>query len=234
MEDPRELLSDGIAALRAKDLRQAEMFFLEACQAYARKGRKLSSQEFAYHKAACYGLGRVYRLTGRYELAVVILERALPNPVAFKDLVNTFRALAQLAEKSGDEHARAAWYHRMYSLARIHSVVTSMHSPQRPQAMDWPLAAKWIDELRDRHGTIYAFRFDGPKLPDDALLNSDDYKSMELCRRAAETSITDSALQPTIPWEFGPPADDLVPPEIDLGLERDLSWSTKSAVSETV
>jgi tetratricopeptide (TPR) repeat protein len=108
VEDPRELLADGIAALRAKDLRQAETFFLEACQAYARKDRQLSSQEFAYHKAACYGLGRVYRLTGRYELAVMILERALPNPVAFKDLINTFRSLAHRAEKEGDEHARWA------------------------------------------------------------------------------------------------------------------------------
>ena len=225
MDSARELIDDGIAALRAKDLRQAEMFFLEACQAYARKGTELSAQEFAYHKAACYGLGRVYRLTGRYELAVIILERALPNPVAFKDLVNAFRFLASVSQKEGDLESKAAWYNRMYSLARVHQAVSAIRLADSPKSMDWQKGAKWIEELHQQHGTIYAFRFEGQEVEGDTLLSREDYEALAQCRRQIKSLAVQSLAQPVIPLDLGA-VEQIEAPELDLGLGKDYSWST--------
>ena len=221
MEEPREILADGIAALRAGELRHAETFFLEVYQALSRRPRELNSHEFAYMKAACYGLGRVYRLTGRHELAVMILERALPNPVAFKDLIKTFRHLAQAAHAQGDQEARAGWYHRMYSLAKIHSAVADVHLPDKPHAMDWQQGAQWIDELRLRHGTIYAFRYEGEGIAGDTLLSEEDYQALRECRQLAADAVSTPGEIGEISHFFEPSDADLAPP-LELSAFRDL------------
>ena len=221
VEDPKELLADGIAALRAGEFWHAEAFFLEVYQALSRRPRELNPHEFAYMKAACYGLGRVYRLTGRHELAVTILERALPNPVAFKDLIKAFRHLAESAHAQGNQEARAGWYHRMYSLAKIHSVVATLHSPQKPQAMDWQLGAQWIDELRGKHGTIYAYHFDGEPIAGDTLLSEDDYEALRACRELAAASVTEAPTDNPRTSALFEPADAEEPPPLEMSALRD-------------
>lgn len=221
VEEPREILADGIAALRAGELYHAETFFLEVYQALLRCPEKLSSPRFAYMKAACYGLGRVYRLTGRHELAVMILERALPNPVAFKDLIKTFRHLAQAAHAHGDQEARAGWYHRMYSLAKVHSSVGDFHLPDKPHAMDWQRGAQWIDELRLKHGTIYAFRFEGEMIPGDALLGEQDYQALRECRQLAAAAVATPGDVGEISHFFEPCDVDQAPP-LEVSAFRDL------------
>jgi hypothetical protein len=221
VEDPKEILADGIAALRAGELRHAETFFLEVYQHLSRRSQGLNSNEFAYMKAACYGLGRVYRLSGRHELAVTILERALPNPVAFKDLIKAFRHLAESAHAQADQHARSGWYHRMYSLARMHSIVTGLHSPGRPQAMDWQRGAQWIDELRLKHGTIYAFRFEGETIAGDTLLTDADYQAMRECREFAAATVPEPGIAEEISDFFEPAEIDQAPP-LEVSALRDL------------
>jgi hypothetical protein len=242
VEDPKELLADGIAALRANEHWHAETFFLEAYQVLSRRPRELTSHEFALMKAACYGLGRVYRLTGRHELAVTILERALPNPVAFKDLIKAFRHLAELAHTRGDQDARGGWYHRMYSLAKIHSAVSGLRSAEHPHTMDWQLGARWIDDLRAKHGTIYSFRFEGERIAGDTLLTEEDYRGLEECRQFAIAAVRESPVTEEQMLDiFNPPAEE--PPHlemsalpshavelIDLGL--DSAWGTDGGVTE--
>jgi hypothetical protein len=242
VEDPRDLLADGIAALRANEHWHAETFFIEAYQALSSRQRELNPHEFAMLKAACYGLGRVYRLTGRHELAVTILERALPNPVAFKDLIKAFRHLAEAAQTRGDPEARGGWYHRMYSLAKIHAVVAGLRSAQHPHTMDWQLGAKWIEELRTTHGTIYPFRFEGARIAGDALLTDEDYRGLEECRQDAIAAVQGQPVAPEQMLEiFDPPADEAPDLEIsavrsygvelvDLGIER--SWETDAGISQ--
>jgi hypothetical protein len=221
VEDPKEILADGIAALRAGELWHAETFFLEVYQALSRRPQGLNSHEFAYMKAACYGLGRVYRLTERHELAVTALERALPNPVAFKDLIKAFRHLAESAHAQGDQHARAGWYHRMHSLARIHSSVSLLHSPERSQAIDWKLGALWIDQLRLKHGTIYAFRFEGERIAGDTLLTGADYQALRECREFAAATVPRLGETEEITDFFVPAEIDQAPP-LEVSALRDL------------
>jgi tetratricopeptide (TPR) repeat protein len=177
-----ELLSEGSAALKAKDMDRAEELLLAAFQAYgsavvAQRPTVLNPQS-----TVCVALGTLYRRTGRYEDAINVLERALPNPGAFADLVSIFRFLAKAAKKEGDLPSCSEWYRRMFCLATIFATVMTLRSPAVPVAVDWERAARWLDDIRGECGTLYAYQFDGQEIPGDGLLTAADYKALQSSR----------------------------------------------------
>jgi tetratricopeptide (TPR) repeat protein len=158
----------AVDAYNRKDFATAEPLLLEALQNYLRGdgGRRT---------AAIY-LGQLYRRSGRYEDAVEMLEQGLPYPGAFKELISIYRFLGKAARKDGDPEGEAENYRKMFSLAMIHAAALSMRASSDPTIVKWDVAESWIEDIRQRCGTLYAYRFEGQEAPGSELLSAADYR----------------------------------------------------------
>jgi tetratricopeptide (TPR) repeat protein len=173
-----ELLSEGTTALKLKEMERAEELLLAAFKAYGAAPLDERATMLNPQSTVCVALGTLYRRTGRYEDAINVLERALPNPGAFAELASIFRFLAKAAKKDGDARASCEWYRRMFCLANILTSVLTLRSASAPAAVDWQLAAQWLDDIRRKCGTLYAYQFEGQEIPSDGLLSAADYKAL--------------------------------------------------------
>ncbi|HZK82464.1 MAG TPA: tetratricopeptide repeat protein [Humisphaera sp.] len=168
MAQSRQLLVAGLDAMKRENFEEAETLLIAAFQAYPEgdDGRRTAS----------IWLGKVYRQTGRYEEALHVLERGLPFPAAFQELVSICRFLGKAAKKDGDAVNQAEWYRRMFSLAMIYAGVMNMRMPHMATVVDWKGAENWLQEIRRQHGSLYAYQFEGQEVPEDTLLSAADYK----------------------------------------------------------
>jgi hypothetical protein len=66
----------------------------------------------------------------------------------------------------------------MFSLAKIYSTCMTLRQPNQPIAVDWQRGAKWIEDIRAKCGSIYAFHFEGQQIEGDILLTATDYKAL--------------------------------------------------------
>lgn len=170
MTDAQQLLQAGIDAQKQQDHERAEDYLLAAFKQYppGDGGRR----------TAAIFLGYIYRKTGRFEDAITSLERGLPFPGAFKELVSIHRFLGKAARKEGDKAGETEAFRRMYSLAMIQRTAMGLKLTDPPHGVDWDRGARWIDDIRAKCGTIYAYHFDGQEIEGDDLLSGADYKAL--------------------------------------------------------
>jgi tetratricopeptide (TPR) repeat protein len=173
-----EIMQKGTAAFKAKKYEEAEDYLLAAFQAYTRDSLQRSPGTLDPRLTVRCVLGKVYRATGRYEEAIETLEKALPNPGGFRELVSIFRFLAKVAKKDGDIAQQAEWYRRMFCLAHLNAMVYGMRVPNIPVAVDWSLAGRTLEDLRRQHGTIYFQHWTGEPVKGDTLLSASEYKAL--------------------------------------------------------
>jgi hypothetical protein len=174
-----DLWQAGVKAFRSKDFVAAEDRLLAAYQAYSVDQSKQSPNTFDPRWGIRCTLAKVYRATARHEDAIRTLESCGPFQAAFGDLVRIFRVLAKVARKEGDGASCAEWYRKMYCIARLNASISKMRKLETPAAMDYDRAANFLAEIKRQYGTIYAFRWDGRKVPNDSLLSTSDYKALD-------------------------------------------------------
>jgi tetratricopeptide (TPR) repeat protein len=178
MNTALDLLNAGQAAMKAGDFAGAEDYLLASYQAYAARRGERRAGVLDPKTIPCVALGHLYRKTGRYEDAIGILERALPNPGAFGELARIFRFLGKAAKKDGDLTSHAEWYRRMFCLANIHATAMALRVPGVPVAVDWGRAMQWLEDIRRQCGTLYAYHWEGREVENDTLLSAADYKAI--------------------------------------------------------
>jgi tetratricopeptide (TPR) repeat protein len=163
MNKAQQFLFEGQAAMKRKDFNDAEPLFMAAFKAYpAGDGGRLT---------ACINLGIIYRNTGRDQDAIAALEKGLPYPAAFKELIGIYRARGKAARKVGDAATESECFRRMLSLAKVHEGVRAI--------ADWHTAAKWIEDIRKQCGTVYPYTIaEVGEIPGDPLLSNADYKAI--------------------------------------------------------
>lgn len=176
MTKAQQLLQAGIDAHKQKDYERAEDYLLAAFKQHAPGdgGRR----------TAAIFLGYVYRKTGRFEDAVATLEKGLPYPGAFKELVSVHRFLGKAARTEGNKAGEAEAFRKMYSLAMIQQTALGLKLPAPPHGVDWERGAKWIEDIRAKCGTIYAYQFEGKEIEGDDLLSGADYKALRALQSA--------------------------------------------------
>jgi hypothetical protein len=174
-----DLWQNGTRAFRSKDYVAAEDHLLAAYQAYTVDQATQSPNTFDPRWGVCCTLAKVYRATARYEDAIRILEKCAPFQAAFGELVRIFRVLAKAAKREGDGSGCAEWYRKMYCIAQLNASISTMRRADMPAVMDYERAAKFLAEIKRQYGTIYSFRWDGRKVPNDSLLSASDYKALD-------------------------------------------------------
>jgi hypothetical protein len=177
MTKGQQYLLAGGEALRRKDFAAAEDYLLGAYQAYTTEPHRLSPDGLDPCWTVCCHLARLHRLTGRYEDSIRMLERALPVPGAFTELVSVYRFMGKAARKERDGANHAECYRKMFSLASIHA--TAMTLQTQNGGVDWQRAARWIEDIARQCGSIYAYQFTGEEVPNDKLLSKTDYAALK-------------------------------------------------------
>lgn len=163
--------------MKAGDFTGAEEYLLASYRAYTAQRGERRAGVLDPKTIPCVALGRLYRKTGRYEDAIRVLEKAIPHPGAFGELVRIFRFLGKTAKKDGDPTSHAEWYRRMFCLASIHATAMALRVPGVPVAVDWSRATQWLEDIRRQCGTLYAYHWEGREMENDTLLSAADYKA---------------------------------------------------------
>lgn len=170
MHPAQQALASGIAAFKRGQPAEAERLLTAAYHAYPERDQG--------RWTACIHLGMICQKQERWDEAIQYLEKGLPYPGAFAELVKLYRKFGKQAGRSGDIGTGTEWFRRLYCLAKLQYTVMTIRAPSAPVAVDWVRASSWIEDVRTQCGSIYAYQFDGAEIEGDTLLTAADYKAL--------------------------------------------------------
>ena len=107
------------------------------------------------------------------------LEKSLPTPYYFKELLKIYRKLGKQAKKEGEYDQSLKYFNHMLSLSNIwHQVYGSKKSGIEGREVDE--AVGFLNRFLETHQTLYPYSFakDGP-IQNDVLLSATDYKNLQ-------------------------------------------------------
>lgn len=138
--------------------------------------------------------------TEQVEQTIEELEKSLPTPHFFKQLIAIYRRLGKQAKKGGDHRQALEYFNRILSLSKIwHQVYGFKKTGIEGREID--KAEKFLKQLVKTRGTLYPFTVqEHGSIRDDVLLSATDYKNLhQLSELVARGQSVGSTVSQAVP-----------------------------------